>query len=105
MNSSARITPRTADALLAAALSAELLLVVDDDREHALFRQVIRDALPRCTSAAPEVRALTIVAQEILSDPRGAARASVHARARLALVAWHRSRIMVLYERMQGESC
>lgn len=102
MTAGARITPGAADALLASALSAELLLVIDDDREHALFRQVIKDALPRCNTAHPDVAALAKVAVDILAEPRGSARATVHAHARLALVRWHRARIALLHAQMQG---
>lgn len=91
-----------ADALLASAVSAEMLLVFEDDRDHLLFREAMRDALPLCNRENLAIDALAEVAQKLLVPLRGIERVQLHAEARMALVRWHRDRMLLLYQQIPG---
>lgn len=102
MRQDAALRLGAADALLASAISAEMLLVFEDDRDHLLFREAMRDALPLCNRENMAVAALAEVAQKLLVPLRGIERVRLHAEARQALVRWHRDRLMLLYPQIPG---
>jgi hypothetical protein len=97
MRQDAALRLGAADALLASAVSGEMLLVFEDDRDHFLVREAMRDALPLCNRENRAVASLAEVAEKLLVPPRGIERVRLHAEARRALVRWHRDRLLVLY--------